>query len=461
MPSAFSRRQFVATAAAVGLISRPIAGSSNPCAGQDGEDGVVWHRTYGDDESLKVTDAVAEDDGYALVGIDRDADTSDRSWLRRVDGDGGELWRQRYGADERRSVTSVAVAADGGYLLAGSVGQRRDAQFVTRTDADGSEEWTTTVDVSGYRTFVGERDDGSVVLGVTTAYPEPKYPHVAVLDSGGEVSRSRTFDEHDGRRIRTGIVVDDGVVLAGTSDSDDVEGWLWRVAVDDRIELDRSTAVEQRVVAADRFEDGGLVLAGTNSPWLARLDSEWQVEWERTEFEPDVHVEDVTTVPGGIAVCGFRWGSGCARLPWAFRADDDGTAWNASVDESPRLRWNFVLPASEDNSVVVAGTDYDSAESDATLSLVEEPESSDEGTTPTGPDDTNRTTVEATTAADGTTTPDTPTTDGTTDGTATSDDGTAADESTADGLDGFGVAAAVAGLTTALGYRARRNPDGD
>jgi hypothetical protein len=113
-----------------------------------------------------------------------------------------------------------------------------------------------------------------------------------------------------------------------------------------------------------------------------------------------------------------------------------------------------VLPATESDRVAVAGTDYEGENSDATLALVEEPESSGEGTT---------TTVrETTTAADGTTTTDVSTTDPTADGTATSDDGgAAADESTADGLDGFGVAAAVAGLTTALGYRTRRNSGDD
>ena len=451
MPSAFSRRQVLTAVAAAGVVGTPAAAAEKPCARQSEATDVVWQRAYGKEESIKTTDAVAHGDGYALVGIDRDAERSGRSWLRQVDGDGREQWRRKYGNDERRSVTSVAVTADGGLLLAGPVGRRRSAQFVTKTDADGGEEWTTTVDVSGRDTFAVERDDGSVVLGATTAFPEPKYPHVTVLDEGGRVSRSRTFDDRDGRRIRAGAAVDDGVVLAGTSDTD-VEGWLWRVAVDDGVELDRSTAFDRRIVAADRSEGGGVVLAGTNSQWLARLSPEWEIEWERTAFEENVHIEDVTTVPDGIAACGFRWGSGCARLPWAFWSDGDGTVWSASLNEPSRYRWNVALPAGEDDRVVVAGTDYDREGSDATLSLVEDPESSGKATTTTA--DGTTAVGETTAAADRTTTPaDEPPTDE----TATSTDGTTAEESTADGLDGFGLGAAAAALTTALGYRARRN----
>jgi hypothetical protein len=460
MPSAFSRRQFLATAAAAGLLSSPTAANDVPCASQSEADGVVWQRTYGEDESLKVTDAVAHGDGYALVGIDRDAETSGRSWLRRVDGDGREQWRREYGADEQQSVTSVAVTADDGLLLAGPGRAGHGAQFVTKTDADGGEEWSTTVDVSGREAFAVERDDGSVVLGVTTASPEPTYPHVTVLDEGGEVSESRSFDDRDGRRIQAGVAADDGVVLAGTSDSDDEEGWLWRLAVDGGIELDRSTAFERRIVAADRVDGGGLVLAGTNSRWLARLGPAWEVEWERTEFEADVQIEDVTAVPGGVAACGFKWGSGCARLPWTFRADDDGTAWTASLDESSRDRWNVVLPAGEGDRVVVSGTDYEGENSDATLSLVEEPEASGRETTSTSTAGGTSRAAGTTSTADGTTTT---TGDLSTDGTATPDvgPGTTADESTADGLDGFGIGAAVAALTAALGYRVRPSRDDD
>ena len=346
----------------------------------------------------------------------------------------------------------MAVTADGGLLLAGTVGKWRSAQFVTKTDADGGEEWTTSVETSGRDPFAVERDDGSVVLGVTAAYPEPKYPHVSVLDEDGGVGESTTFDDREGRRIRAGVAADDGVVLAGTSDSDEAEGWLWRVAVDGGVGLDRSTAFERRIVAADRSEGGGLVLAGTSSPWLARLGPEWAVEWERTEFEGDVHVEDVSSVPGGVAACGFRWGSGCARLPWAFRADGDGTAWSASLSESPRSRWTVALPASEGDRVAVAGTDYEGESSDATLSLVEEPpQSSEEATaTTTVRGTTENSSGTATTAAGPTT-----------DGTATNADGTTPDESTAGGLDGFGLGAGVAALTAALGHRVRRTRNDD
>jgi len=454
MPSAFSRRRFLSATVAAGLLSGRTAANDSSCIGQSEPDGVVWRRTYGADESLKVTDAVAHGDGYALVGIDRDAEAGDRSWLRRVDGDGREQWHREYGDDERRSVTSVSVTADGGLLLAGTVGKRRAAQFVTKTEADGHEKWTTTVDVSGRGPFAVERGDGSVVLGVTTAFPEPKYPHLTVLDEGGGISRSRTFDGREGRRVRVGVADDDGVVLAGTSDSDEAEGWLWRVAVDGEVELDRSEAFERRIVAADRSEDGGLVLGGTNSPWLARLSREWEVEWERTEFDGDVHIEDVSSVPGGVAACGFEWGGGCARLPWAFRADGDRAAWNASMSESPRSRWTVALPASEGDRVAVAGTDYEGESSDATLSLVEEPE-------PSGEETTGTTTADGTTTEGGTTEDSDRTTataaDSVTDGTATPDDGTTPDESTADGLDGFGLGAGVAALTAALGYRVRRD----
>ncbi|WP_135535208.1 hypothetical protein [Halostella pelagica] len=462
MPSAFSRRQFLATAAAVGLVGSPAAADDGSCVGQDVADGVVWQRTYGEDESLKVTDAVAHGDGFALAGIDRDAGTSGRSWLRRVDGDGREQWRREYGDDERRSVTSVAVTADDGFLLAGTAGEGRAEQFVTKTAADGGEAWTTTVDVSGRDTFAAELDDGSVVLCVATPSPEPTYPHLTLLDSAGEVSESRTFDDRDGRQIRAEVVADDGVVLAGTRDSDEAEGWLWHVTVGDGIEIDRSAEFERKIIAADRFDEGGLVLAGTNSTWLAQLGPEWEVEWEQTEFEPDPHIKDVSSVPGGVAACGYHWGEGCARPPWAFRANDDGTTWHASVDDSPRLKWESVLPANEGDRVVVAGSDYGGDGSSATLALVEAPESSGEESTTT---ESNRTTTaggttntNGTTAGPNRTTASGTSTDGTTEETPTTDDdtGTAAGE-----LDGFGIGAGIAALTAALGYRTQRSRDDD
>ncbi|NHN46163.1 hypothetical protein G9464_00930 [Halostella sp. JP-L12] len=443
MPS-ISRRRILAAIAASGAVGGSGA-ADEACVGRgDPNGGVVWSRTYGEDADVELADAVVRSDGYALAGAGPD----DRGWLRRIDGDGAEHWHREYGADGDRSVEAL-TASDGGYVLAGAA-EGYERQFVTRTDADGREEWTETVEVAGYPAFVAAGSDGSIALGVTerrwSQSSERWSLHLSAIGPDGDVRERRSFDGYENRRVEAGLATGDGVLVAGEDDTDDRDdGWLWEVAVDGGIEVERTATFDREIVAIDRHEDGAVVIAGTNQTWLARLDSEWNVEWERSEFDGAVEINDVTAVPDGVLAAGYLW-AGCARKPWAFRTDPAGTeSWAASDEEPANRRWQSALPAGDGERVVAAGTDYE--DNDAVLSLVEEPE----------PNESEPSTT-ATTAV-GTSTGVTTNGTETSDDTETGDDPatTTEDESTAGTLNGFGLGAAVAALTAAAGYRARRN----
>lgn len=370
MPSSASRRQFLASLAAVGVVGgggRTTAGRSPN--GDDGADEsaddaaarppeLAWSRMYGEhghdavvdivpahggglllafgprdegrDVRLLGTDPSGEilwtrgygvtehdgpvalrrvADGYVLAGNGR-LRYGSAPWLIRVAPDGTERWRREYrDIPGSQQLTALTRSPSGGFLLAGA----------TRTDEDGREEltWALETDVTGRQRWLRTYDGGFAWLADVNPAPDGGY----ALVGHSHVGTRGAFLLVDGTLVRT--------------DADGRERWRRRYGGAD---ADRPQAVAATPT--------GFVLAGkTASPatpgaLLVAVDRRGTAIWRRV-LPALGWANGMIPLPDGYALVGEkfartdRWG----RVQWSF----DGFGRDYRITASARTDGGFVV----------------------------------------------------------------------------------------------------------------------
>ncbi|KAF1074380.1 hypothetical protein [Methanogenium sp. MK-MG] len=203
--------------------------------------------------------------------------------------------------------------------------------WLLKIDADGNEQWTTTID--GDPNGRGEgmiqtRDGGYAIAGTGTG----PIPRIVTLDADGEAISDMTIGsppdygnslvEAPGggyaiTRRSAGLtrVNESGTVLWSTPLGEESDPLLW--------EVDKGW----RVV---RAPDGGYAVAGNNRS--VRLDEDGAIVWETT-FAPDQSASTIIAVPTG----GFVTGGTCDAGVWVTQLNAEGdSVWNRTFStESP------------------------------------------------------------------------------------------------------------------------------
>ena len=156
----------------------------------DSDGNKIWDRNYGGTQSDVATDAIRTDDGNVVIigrtySDDIDINTNKGvadCWIIKLDNQGAILWNKTYGGSELENPTQIAETSSGNLVVAG---------YSSSSDGDLSVN-------SGNNDF-----------------------WVLELDSGGSLISSNTFGGADSDRLNGLLIVDDKLIVAGHSYSDD------------------------------------------------------------------------------------------------------------------------------------------------------------------------------------------------------------------------------------------------
>jgi beta-galactosidase len=226
----------------------------------DAEGDLEWQRIIGTSGQADYSVFVGEvSDGFIAAGALYDSGIQQRA-LVKFDYDGKILWQKTYPAEGNGEIRGVDITSEGGIVATGYVGSKRSGyQFISddgqgsilKTDADGNLQWQKTLSATTHGMRVYEVAGGYTVSGVSR-------------------KGNRDF------------------CLIKTDDSGDIQ-WHKNYGGDEQEDLYDS----------DLAKDGGYILAGhklrfgkvsNNSDvfdfWLIKVDSEGELEWEKTFGEP-------------------------------------------------------------------------------------------------------------------------------------------------------------------------------
>ncbi|QLH75781.1 hypothetical protein HZS55_21975 [Halosimplex rubrum] len=181
---------------------------------------------------------------------------------------------------------------------------------VVHLTADGDLTWRHEINASGYAGVgaTGETlratDQG---VAVTHALPGGDGVRLAEL-TGGDAIWSETYGI--AAEPSTLRATDDGFLVAGTTGYSNP--WVLQTSASGAVELNRTVrgSVDQRVVGAVPTDDGGVLLAGTQSTfggasssnaWVSRLDDDGVTRWSRVYgTDARANVQQAVARDGGV-----------------------------------------------------------------------------------------------------------------------------------------------------------------
>ena len=246
-----------------------------------------------EDGDVTVAGGLALPENYSVP----DGPRSLNGTLLRMDDD-GVAWQQTFTAENATTqVTDVALGPDGDvYALVAS----RDVQSrsyppettveVVHATPDGDVTWRYELNASA-RTSIGTAGDQlrATGQGVVVAYglPGDNGVRLAELTGDGDIWNETYEVAATPVSLQT---TNDGYLVTGNAEFS--TPWVLRTGQTGQIEFNRTIkgATNQRVVGAVPTDDGGVLLAGTQSnfggaasanTWVSRLDDDGMTRWSR------------------------------------------------------------------------------------------------------------------------------------------------------------------------------------
>ncbi len=292
----------------------------------DASGDVEWAKAYGGTDDDRAYAAVpTSDGGYAVVGgtwsWHAPGDDWYGLWVFKLDASGEIVWQQVYGGhpDDDDDHWEILETADGGLLLAGMNSVADDQAWILRLDAQGDVSWQRTVGGSGNEAFYSvdaTADGGWIAAGITTSAGQGLTDAlVARLDASGGVMWQKAYGGDD---------------------------------------LDYAFAV--RAVPSGGYAVAGLTYSfgpGSENIWVARLDEEGTVMWQKAYGLPGAFAEAnglAALDDGGFIVSG-----------WLDDGQNGGDAWLLRLDAGGAVVWSRTYGGSGYErawSVVAAGDDF-------------------------------------------------------------------------------------------------------
>jgi len=271
-----------------------------------------WNRTYGGSGIDRVEHfQQISDGGYIIAGTTRLCeDCSSDIWLVRTDPNGNEQWNKTIRVSHDSSFDFIRQTPDDGYILAGrtvSSGMNRRNIWLTKTDANGNEQWNKTFKLDGY--------EGT--------------SHIWQTSDGGYVLAGKIYDENNPNQNGKIVNTDSDVSIIKTDKNGNPE-WnrtFWGLN-------------DEWVRVVQQTSDGGYILAGSTQSygsggsdiWLVRIDHEGGEQWSRTyggnsrDWPNSVR----QTFDGGFIIAGGTesYGAGHSDL-FLVKTDHNGNEqWN-------------------------------------------------------------------------------------------------------------------------------------
>jgi len=308
-----------------------------------------WARTYGgDDDEEAYSIQQTSDGGYILAGNTSSYDTlTEQYWsdilILKLDSDGEIEWQRKYGGEsDVDSASSIQQTSDGGYIVAGETfswvwvqyGEQPEEGWWEPTDPDililrlnstgEIIEWQRTYggDDGDYAYSIQQTSDGGyIVAGETYSFgAEDEDIWVLKLDSNGEIEWQRTY----GGRNEDGAysiqqTSDEGYIIAAYTDSfgaGEENIWILKLDSNGEIEWQRTYGGDDddNAYSIQQTSDEGYIVVGetysidaeSSDFWVLKLDSNGGIEWQRTYGgdDDDYAISIQQTNDGGYILAG-------------------------------------------------------------------------------------------------------------------------------------------------------------
>jgi len=293
-----------------------------------------WSKSFGGTENDYGKDVrQTADGGYVLTGYTYSFGNGGLDvWLIRTDSNGSMIWNETYGGGGNEYGEGVQQTKDGGFIITGcdyhSGIDPWSELYIIKTDALGSEEWSSTFGNSGDFSWglsvIQALDDEYVTIGYTESFGNGRKDiWLLKIDGNGDLTWHETFGGPGYERgYSLEQTADDGYILVGYSNS-------W-----------------------------GL---GGNDVWLVKTDENGQEMWNQ-EFggpEDDEGYSVRITANGGYIISGSTqsYGAGSKDM-WVICTNNTGTRlWDRTYG-GPSIDYSESVCTAADEGYMVLGTSY-------------------------------------------------------------------------------------------------------
>ena len=252
-------------------------------------------------------DAIKTDDGYVVSGTLKPEGGSLDGYATKIDGDGTEIWSFLRGGDSVDYLSSVVETEDG-YLFAGAKGAPnknvKGNAWVVKTDGEGNVEWEETYTGESRSAFytVQVLDDGNNSGYVAMGSDNEDGGIVIRLDENGE----QLWNTSHGIVIGDSLRTEDGFLIAGGKlGSSSLVTWLAEIDGNGELLWERTYDAGRNRFSTILPVDSGYMLGTHRSNEVVKVGEEGEHEWTAEvdmEYVYDIEriEEDRFAVGGGI-----------------------------------------------------------------------------------------------------------------------------------------------------------------
>lgn len=348
---------------------------------------ILWQKRY---DTPMESDAWAVDellDGSLVVAgksraYDLVPDTIFDGYIMKLTATGELVWQNRYGGLNSEIFNSIQELSDGSLIASGRTiasGEEQDAWVIHLTNS-GDVLWQKSFGTRFKDEILASHatiDNGIIVVGYTnnegTSFSSG---WIMKLDNAGQVQWQKSFSGN-GNIIFFSVdeTSDSGFIVSGYGPSPDtgrLGALLIRLRSDGSVEWQKvySAGSLELAMAVQEVYEGGYVIAGDTSSsgngqrdyWMAKVDENGNMEWQRTYGEEkDDIVRTLQVVEDGYVFAGrISPASGDDALTTAIvKLDVDGNLANCSAISNPNISVNSIsltvsntaLPSSSTNIV--------------------------------------------------------------------------------------------------------------
>lgn len=319
----------------------------------DPKGNMQWSRTFGEEDDDQARDVLqTADGGFIIAGsiskmrrliswesfFGAMVNTRNlQGWLIRTDESGNELWNKEFGGSGIFGANSVDQTSDGGFILAGMASPSgyggTGKSWIIRTNAKGSEQWTSTFEDDTYRaSFVRHTSDGGYIVTGLNAW-------LIKINSKGKEEWGRKFR---GKGLDNFYSVqeasDGGYIIAGSTQTygaDDGDAWIIKTDSHGNEEWNRTYGTNiDSAFSVQQTRDGGYIIGGwglktgidNEDAWLIKTDiygiEQWNMTFAGKRSDRIYSVQE--TLDGGIILAGGSesYGAGDADV-WLIKLKGD------------------------------------------------------------------------------------------------------------------------------------------
>ena len=160
---------------------------------------LLWERLVGGGEVGKLFSAIANPDGFVLLGSSSyDTYGDSHAWIVKIDLQGNIIWNKIYGNATDTVARTGVLASDGAYMVAGFTDPRGESNYdflLLKIDSGGNLMWNKTYGGTGSEEAhsMTKVSDGYVIVGDTQSAGTDIHALVIKVDFNGNVIWSETI----------------------------------------------------------------------------------------------------------------------------------------------------------------------------------------------------------------------------------------------------------------------------